>query len=186
MINLLPSDKKRQLQAAKTNTILLRYNIWLGGAVGVMILAFVSVYAILGIGQKAAEDNIAANQAKVASYAQVRQDGQKFSQNLAIAEKIFANQITYSDLIVQIAQTIPAGASLQNLTLSTASFGTGTQLIFNVNSPQTALAVKDTLAANTKLFSNVYLESITTQEGNNRYPYIATLSVVINKQAVQQ
>lgn len=186
MINLLPDTQKRELAAARNNSTLLAYDIWLLAAIVFVLLAFIGVYAMFGIGQKTAEDNIAANQAKVANYSSVRKQGEEFSQNLSIAKKIFASQINYSELLVKIAGSLPQGSSLQSLTLdSTTLGGKSTQFLVNVTSPDKAIEVKNSLAANTAIFSNVYVQSIVSQTGG-AYPYTATIAVTINQEAVKQ
>ena len=47
MINLLPPEEKRQLRAARTNTLLLRYNLSLVGAVVFLGLAIGVTYVYL-------------------------------------------------------------------------------------------------------------------------------------------
>lgn len=186
MINLLPPQDLSNLQAAKTNRLLLRYNILLLGAVGLIILALAFTYVVLGMGQNNAQATIDSNNQRVASYAKVRQQGAEFSKNLSTAKQIFASETNYTDLLVKIAQALPAGTSLQSLTLDEATIGKSTTIAANVASPQAALQLKDALAAKPKLFSNVYLLSITNGDTASKYPYTASLGVTINKGALGQ
>ena len=47
MINLLPPNQRKELAAARTNTLLLRYVILLGILIGIIIVEIGIVYVIL-------------------------------------------------------------------------------------------------------------------------------------------
>lgn len=186
MINLLPPKDLQNLQAAKTNRLLLQYNFLLLGVVGLFVVAFALVYAVLGISQQNAERTISENNQRVSAYAEVSKDATEFSKNLATARQIFANDTNYTDLLIKIAQTLPSGVILQSVTLDSTTLGKSTTLTASVKSPERALALKDALNQNKTLFSNAYLVSITSAgEGSGGYPYTATISVTFNKGPAQ-
>ena len=187
MINLLPPKQKRNLQAAKTNRILLRYNIGLVIATLCIIAGFGLIYTILRIGQGGAENTIADNNSRVANYNNIKQDAATFSKNLTTAKQIFASETNYTGLLIAIAQSLPSGTSLQSLSLDPSTLGKSTSLTANVTSPSKALALKDSLAKNSKVFSNVYLQSITKSEGaTGPYGYTAEVNVTIDQGALTQ
>ena len=181
MINLLAPDEKRALQAAKTNVLLLRYNIMLLGVVGIVVLVFGFVYVMLGINENSAKSVIASNNSKVASYASTRQEATAFANNLTTAKQIFAGEINYTGLLTSIANTMPAGTILQQFTIDPTTIGKPTTLTAQVKSTNDALALKDAFVANAKLFSNAYLVSITgNSSSTTAYPYLVVIGVTIN------
>ena len=185
MINRLPPEYQRDLRAARANTLLLRYNIALLAAVGFMLAAFVVTYLFLTIGKASAESTIETNRAKQTSYAETQQQATEFRNNLTTAKQIFANQINYSGLILDIARTLPRGTILQQISLDAAEFGKPTTLTAKTTSYNSALTLKDTLAKNTKIFSDVNIQSITADKSNRGYPFNVVVNLTINKGAAQ-
>ena len=183
MINLLPKADQKNLRAARANTLLLRYTIALLIASAFMIVAIVVTYFVLIIGRSSSENTIAENTAKQGDYAQVKQESTEFNNNLATAKQIFDGQINYSGLILDIARTVPRGIVLENLALDSTTFGQPTTLTARASSYDAALRLKDTFGANTKLFNDVSIQSITSDETTGRYPLSVTINLTINKDA---
>lgn len=180
MINLLATEEKHALQAAKTNVLLLRYNIALIGFLGLVVIAFVFVYVMLNVSENSAKGIIASNNAKVASYSTVRQQAKDFEANLSTAKKIFAGDINYTGLITSIANSMPPNTVLQQLSLSPSTLGKPSTLTAEVKSTQDALALKDAFTANPKLFTGPNLLSITKGASQSGYPYTVVMNVTIN------
>ena len=66
MINLMPSNDRRQLTAARTNTLLLRYVILMGVFAALLVMELVAVYFIVSIGRANNEQTIRENETKTA------------------------------------------------------------------------------------------------------------------------
>lgn len=184
MINLLPQEEKKQLVAARGNSLLVRYNILLVGVAVFLALAIGFVYIYLTNTQSVAEDTIAENNLKVASYSDVSQQASQFRSNLSTAKQILDREVTYSDTIIEIAQALPSGVVLNSLSLDADTFGTEKTITAQASSYQRALALKNSLQ-NSSLFSNVHFQSITTGSGDaesSDYPVSVTVSVIINNQ----
>ncbi|HEU0266401.1 MAG TPA: hypothetical protein VFQ70_02130 [Candidatus Saccharimonadaceae bacterium] len=189
MINLLPPDNQRNLLAARSNTLLVRYNVAMIAVVCFMVAAFGFVYFYLNMSKSSAERTIAANQQKEASYTQVSEQAAEFRTNLATAKRIFASQVDYSTLLTSIAAATPSGVILQSLSLDATTFGKPTTLIAYAKNTTDALALKDSYAAQTKLFSNVSIANISLASssgssgsqstGNPAYPVTVTLNLTI-------
>lgn len=182
MINLLPPNNKRDLNAARTNTLLIRYNIAMVVIVVFMIAVFVFVYFYFNISKSSSEDAITQNQLRQSSFTQVRTQAANFRGNLTVAQRIFANQVNYSELLTKIAAATPKGVIIQSLTLDAAMFGKPTTITAYAKSTAAALALKESYAAQTKLFSNVNISSIGSGGANNsnpNYPINVTLNLTI-------
>lgn len=185
MINLLPPDEKKQLSASRTNSLLLRYNIFLLGALAFLLLAIGVTYVFLTTTQTTAENTVVQNAEQVVSYANIQQQEQQFKDNLATAKEVLDKEVIYTKAILAIAQLLPSGIVLQNLSLDAQTFGTQTPLVVQAKSLAAAVSLKNSLEQS-PLFSNVHFLSINatpTTGGGSAYPVSVTLNVTINKAA---
>lgn len=186
MINLLPKEEKRQLQAARTNTLLIRYNIALLAAVIFLGAAMAVVYFYLGAAKATAEQTIKDNDVRARNYATVEAEAQTFRSNLSIAKQILGSEVTYSKVILAVSNLMPAGTVLETLTLDSATFGTPTVLAAQAKSYESALALKDAFQKS-PLFSDVHFQTITsgTTNPSSGYPFVVNLAVTFKKEAAK-
>ena len=182
MINLLPLTEKRQLRASRSNTLLLRYNIFLLGALAFMLLAIGVAYVFLTTTQASAEKTVLDNQKEVSGFAEVQAQEKQFKENLSTAKTILDKEVIYTRTILEISQLLPAGIVLQNLDLDAQTFGTQTTLAIKSKDIPTAVTLKTSLE-NSPLFSNVHFESIQTAKTDDGYPVTVNLNVTIDKNA---
>lgn len=183
MINLLPTEEKRQLRAARTNTLLIRYNILLIIIVAFSGLAVAVTYIYLSNTEQNAKSTLQDNEARVSQYSSVQSQATQFRQNLAVAKQILDNEVTYSSVILQIAQVIPSGVVLQSLDLDSQTFGSETTLTAQAKDYNSALALKDSFSKS-PLFSDVHFQSITDNGSQGPYPITVDLNVIIKKGVV--
>lgn len=189
MINLLPPEDKRQISAARSNTLLLRYNIFLLGAVAFLFLAVAGVYFYLHTTKVTAEQTIRDNESKVAGFSTVKNQAEQFKTNLSIAKKILDNEVTYTSVILKISHLLPSGVVLDSLNLDSATFGTATTLTARAKNYNDALALKSAFQ-DSDIFSDVHFQSISSgsssdSSGSSDYPVTVNLSVIIKKDAVK-
>jgi Tfp pilus assembly protein PilN len=187
MMNLLPREEKRQLQAARSNTLLLRYNIFLVGVIVFLGAGTGITYVFLNNTNTNAEAQISENQSKVSSYAAVQSQANEFRSNLTTAKQILDREVAYTKVILEISNALPAGIVLENLSLDSQTFGTETILVAHAKDYSRALALKDAFGKS-PLFSNVHFQSITSADGgsaNPGYPITINLGVTIKKDAAK-
>lgn len=185
MINLLPPDQLRELRAARANTLLLRYNIFLVGILVFVVLALIVVYFYLTTIQSAAETTKRDNDAKVTSYAHINTEATAFRSDLANAKSILDKEATYSKTVLMIASQLPSGVVLDTLNLDASTFGTPTVLALKARDQNAALAAKEAFQKS-PLFSDVHFTSLSTSKGSSdNYSVVANLSVVISKDAAK-
>lgn len=184
MINLLPPEEKRQLRAARTNTLLIRYNIFFLGAVAFMGLAVGVTYIYLSSTKAGAQQTIADNNAKVGQYAAVSAQAKEFKSNLATAKQILGGDISYTKVILDIARLVPSGVVLENLDLDSQTFGSPMTLVAHAKSYDRAIAFKSSFQ-NSPLFSDVHFQSITNSSTGGSYPVTVNLSVTVQKGAAK-
>lgn len=185
MINLLPPEEKRQLRAARSNTLLVRYNILLGAVVAFMGVAVAITYVYLNSTQQSAQVTINQNESKASQYDPIKAQAAQFRQHLATAKQILDNEVTYSKVILEIAQLIPSGVILQNLALDSQTFGTETTLVAQAKTYNDAISLKDSFSKSS-LFTNVHFQSITSagSQGGD-YPITVNLNITIQKEAIK-
>lgn len=180
MINLLPDDAKKEIRAARTNVSLLKYIFVLAAGVTFLSVVAGGIYFILLGTQTSAESVIKDNQSKTSSYSTAQAQAQALRASLASAKTILDKEVRYSKVITGIAALMPAGAVLDSLSLSPATFGTPTTLTIYARTTEDALAVKNNFQTSS-LFSNVTFVSISNASQAGSYPITATLSLTINK-----
>jgi Tfp pilus assembly protein PilN len=183
MINLLPPEEKRQLKAARTNTLLIRYNVFLLSAVVFLGIAVGITYVYLTNTKGSAELLISENKAKVSDYAVVESEAQQFRSNLTTAKQILDSEVTYTKVMLAIAALLPNGTVLDKLSLDAQTFGTPTALSAQAKSYDTALKLKEAFQ-NSPLFSDVNFQSIVSST-NSAYPLTVNLNVTIKKDAAK-
>ena len=188
MINLLPPEDKRQIRAARSNTLLLRYNILTLGAVIFLLVAVGVVYFYLINVRSSAEQTIQDNQTRVAGYGKVRSEADTFRANLSTAKQILDKEVAYSNVVLEISKLLPKGIILRELRLDSQTFGTPTTLSAQAKSYESAIALKDAFSAS-PLFSDVHFQSITSEgsdnSGGSSYSYSVTLGLTISKEAIK-
>jgi len=183
MINLLPPDHKRNIRAARANNLLIRYNFLLLGVLAFLLISIGVAYVFLSNAKASAEATIKENQAEAVEFASVEEQAQLFRQNLSTAKQILDREVNYTDVILTLAHTLPAGVVLTNLNLDAATFGTETTLAAKAKSYEQAIALKDALSQSS-LFSDVHFQSIVAGEGT-AYPVTINLLVTFKKEAAK-
>lgn len=193
MINLLSREHKQNLKAARVNVTLRRY-------VNLIILVAVLAGLIFGAGyfltmrdRAQATAAINDNKSQIAQYDSVKNEAEQFETNLKSAKVILGGQVTFSQLVVDIAQTLPEGAVLESLHIETQDIG-GKPITLSartVDSGITPLKLKSALE-DSPLFSDVSIISIkrdtttdkqTKQTSQSDYPVAVSLSVSLDKSA---
>lgn len=160
MINLLPTESQSLNRAAHLNLKLRTYIVILLGVLLVVVGIFGMGYFLTIQDRSIAEQQLQANQQETAAYQKVRNEAKSFSDNLKIAKSILSQETQYSDLITEIAQTLPSSAILSSLTLDATSTQKPLVISGRVKTKSDALVLKNTLEAS-PLFEGVNLASVT-------------------------
>lgn len=186
MINLLPSEEKRQLTAARTNALLMRYVILLPIVSLIILLEMGALFIIMSATQATNQQNIADNEAQAANYADVKREAADYENNLSTAKAILNLQIPYTKLLAAIAQQLPNGASLTQLDLDAATFAQPTTITMRVQSYDQAVEIKNNLQK-TKLdsklvFSDAKLDSISHKVDQDSDQFEAVYNVTYSKE----
>lgn len=184
MINLLPDEQKRDIRAGRANILLVRYNFLLLIAAGFLIVASIGVYTLLSMTKANSEATMTENAARVAEFNTVQKEAATFRTNLSTAKQILDKDVAYSQTIINIAQVMPPGTILSDLSLDVKTYGTPTTLSARAKTYDDAIRLKETLQLS-GLFTDVNFKSITeeTNEGGPpvQYPFDVILNVTFAK-----
>lgn len=186
MINLLPDNKKLEINAARTNIILVDYILILFLGVAFLCLISAIVYSTLMSTKESAENVIADNKAASSSYDSIRTEAASLRSELTYAKTLLDQEVLYTKVITNIAKVMPSGTVLGALSLGSTTFGAPTTLQVYAKTTEDALKLKSNFQQS-PFFSDVTFQSLTSSTQNNTagYPIAATLSVVINKSAAK-
>ncbi|HET7629972.1 MAG TPA: hypothetical protein VFK03_01220 [Candidatus Saccharimonadales bacterium] len=192
MINLLSTQHKKNLRSARINVVLNRYiNLIIFAAV-LAGLIFGSGYLLTMHERNQAEAGISDSKQQITQYDKVRTEAEQFETNLKSARVILGGQVTFSQLIVDIAKALPSGAVLESLHIETQDIG-GKPITLSARTTDsgiTPLRLKSALE-DSPLFSDVSIISIkrniTTgqqdKSSQSDYPVSVSLSVSLDKSA---
>ena len=182
MINLLPDDAKAEIRAARTNITLVGYLTAIGLAIAFLGLICSAVYLMLMNTQAAATAVVAENTSKTTAYSSIRSQADNLKASLASAKIILDKEVDYPKTITGIANAMPAGVVLDNLTLSPATFGVPITLQAYAKTSADAIRLKENFQRSA-LFSNVTFVTLTsdTKSAANGYPVSISMSLTLNK-----
>lgn len=183
MINLLAPDDRRQLTAARTNSLLLRYVILLGAFMVVLVAELGGAYLVLANANATDQATIDSNAQGTQSFAQTKSDLASFSADLTTAKYILDQQVPYTTIILRLAAALPADAVLDKVTIDPTTFGTSTILTVHTVSYPKAIDVKSSLQAS-GIFSDVSFQSI-SEHADGKYPYTASYNVTYSKELLK-
>ncbi len=176
MINLLPENTKKQLRAARTNTILVRYVITIIIAAVFLGLAIITSYYIMADSKKNVET---LSQTSLNS----NQTGTKSNPTIVItnAKNILANEISYSTILTNIINSLPSGVILE-APLSINKNNVSTPIILKAKAKSSDVeTLLKTNFQNNPIFLNYSLQSNTQNPTDANYPIIITFSLTLNK-----
>lgn len=184
MINLLPEENKRDIRAARTNVILLRYNFLTLAGLALLIAICAAFYLMLNISRSAAEAKKNEGLAVVAQYADTKKAADDYKNNLTTARTVLDKSVNYTSVIMSITKLLPTGVILESLSLGSSDFGKQITFDARTKSYEQAMKLKENFQGS-QLVSNVYFQSIIDENastsGNTDYPYTVSLNATLNK-----
>jgi len=181
MINLLPPNDRRQLAAARTNTLLVRYVVILPILIIAMLAEMGAVYFFMNSIQTNNQRIIAENETQAARYADVKKKGSEYKKNLLVAKSILDTQFPYTAVLTAIAQALPEGASIEQIAIDAQKLNTPSEIKMRVQSYQQAVDVKNILQK-IKVNSKLLFSDAKIQITNYGDYYEATYNVTFSKE----
>ena len=188
MINLLPETNKQEIQAARLNVILLRYNFLVLAALGLLASMCFLFYTVLQANQVNARAATDKNEAQTQTYQAVRTAATEYKSNLTIASQILDNGVSYSSYLISLTKLLPNGVILDGISLNSQTFGQQISLVTKATNYTTATKLKENFQTST-LFGNVHFETLVndavagqSQGISLKYPITATIRVLVKKE----
>ena len=86
MINLLSLEERKQLKAARANSIFMRYVVMSLVVVAVIIIELVGSYFMLMINQSNSRNTITNNQNQSSKFSSVKNKAETYRSNLSVAK----------------------------------------------------------------------------------------------------
>lgn len=185
MISLLPPLDRKELNAARANTLLIRYVFLVLALIGFLLLELIVVYAFLKTDQTSKEAEVRENEQKAIEYASVKKEATEFSTNLKMAAEIMKKQVPYVAILREFSNTMPANTVIERIEVSSATIGVPNKLNIKARSRDDVLAFKNAFN-NSKYFGDASIQQINEQEGRNgEYPVAADITVTFKKELLE-
>ena len=192
MINLLPSETKHEVRAARMNVILRNYCFMLLGAATLLGAAFAAGLWVTTNDKASAEADNSKSQAVANEYQATRTAAEAFAKQLTLAKSILASEVSLTQTVTDIAAIIPRGVVLNTLTLGgTSTANTPIDISGRATSNAAIIDLRNSLE-NSSIFESVSISNITITDSATlsqadplaqRYPYSITLKAQFSKKA---
>lgn len=185
MINLLPDSEKTEIQAARTNILLLRYIAMTILATVGLVVIMQSSSVIISNTRQSAETLIQTNDTEAGIYAETKQQVGELSSKLSSAQLVLDQEIQFSGILTGMAALMPAGTVINKIDLDVDTIQTpATVTVFGTSTD--ALLVLQAAFQTSPLFQNVEFQSIGDSDGSiPGYPVSVTMSVTFSKAGVE-
>lgn len=185
MINLLPSDKKAEIRAARTNTIIVRYiGILLAATLFSLGVLYVS-HSILEQTMQSAKSRLAAVNSQPSSLGQVDADAQALTQKLSESKHVLDQEVRYSKVLTKLGQAMPKNTILDAVEFTNETFmSTPTVVKVYAKSAADTTTLAQVLRSS-GVFSSITVQSTDATAGIDGYPVSVTLTGVFSKEGAQ-
>lgn len=184
MINLLPPDSARQLRAARHNSVLIRYVAGGGIVLGLIVVVYLSAFALLKTTEASNTSSSEVNQQKINEYSEVAATAKEYRDNLERARTILDAELSYTTALANIASGLPSDTVISSLALTPEGVGQPITLTVQAKSQAAALAVKEQLEKN-KIARDIRISSLSAQSSSGEgaapeeYPYSINLNLTL-------
>jgi len=178
MINLLPSETKKELKAAHFNVILLRYIAFLGVAIVFLVILSGASYWLLNSIKDSNNQLPGDQQSTKTIYESSKKQLDAIISNITIAKTIFDQEVSYSTIITSLAVVLPDGIVIDKLKIEDNDIGKPLTLKANAKNESLVSELRNNLAQSS-IFSNTSVQSATNNQ-NQDYPIAIVINLTIN------
>lgn len=179
MINLLPGNVKTNYRYGKRNVGLRR---WVAAVIIAFIgLGAIATYGLLTLQQQTThyDSQVADSQMALqkAHFSETQTQVKTISNNFKLVVKVLSNEVLFSELIKQIAATIPSNANLTGLNINKAQGAIDVTAIATDYTTATQVQINLADPAN-KIFSKADIVSVAcTSNANTNPQYPCTVNI---------
>lgn len=183
MINLLPEDSKKEIQAARVNVILLRYNLLMLSAFAALAATCLLFYVILFSAQSTAVSTNSTNTQEAQKYDDVQKKAEQYKQDLATAKAILDRGVNYTSFIIDLTKLLPSGVILGGINLSAGDIGKQVSFTSQAENYDKAIELKkrfeDSYYYTNIFFQNIANAGASEDPATKAYPITVTMSVLV-------
>ncbi|NCO10736.1 hypothetical protein GW746_00100 [Candidatus Saccharibacteria bacterium] len=185
MINLLPGERKKQLEAARINTLLVRYiGMTLVATLGVLAVMYGSSM-ILNDTKMSADSLIETNDTEAGIYGETKQKVSDLSAQLYGAKVVLDEEVRFSEILTGIGKLMPEGTVIGNVDLTVASISSPVTITAYAQTTEQILALQSAFRSS-PLVQTVSFQSVSADSGGiDNYPVSVTMTVTFNKEGGQ-
>lgn len=182
MINLLPREQQKEINAASANTLLLRYLILLIGATVFLLGALGVTYFSLASSARQADTTKEQNERTAVGYQETQTAANTLRSELSSAKSLFDEEIRYSKVLLHLSSLLPEGTSISEFSLDNESFSQPVTLSVRISGKEQAQLLEQNFKASPYV-TNASLGNI--QVGSSGSGYIADLVFTFTRSAAQ-
>ena len=181
MINLLSTENKSAIRAARTNVILARYMGIIAIAIVFLMAVLYVSYTVLQQTMDTAENRISANTTKAGVFSTTTQQINALSAQLNDASLLLEQGHSYSTILTNLGQMMPAGTIIESLEINETNLTNNepVEIVAYAKTEESAALIQQQLQT-TPIFTQVKMLGTNASTGINDYPVKVTLSVVFN------
>lgn len=185
MINLLPADKKAELRAARTNTIISRYAGIVLAAVMFCVGVLYFSYTLLAQTMQSTKNRTEATKSQASGLDGTNSEVQTLTAKLSESKQLLDQDVRYSKVLTKLGQAMPPNTILDSVSFTESSFS-GTPSTLRVYAK--SVADTNTLIQNlhaSQVLSQVTIQTTEPTGGIDGYPVTVTLSGMFTKAGAQ-
>ena len=187
MINLLPNETKKQLRAAHANVVLSRYLGILGIGGIFLLLACITSYIFLINNDPGSSNNTTSGQSGSQLYSTNKDLVALLQRKLPTVKSILSQQVSYSEVITEIAEALPSGMVLNELSVDNNMLGMPITLVISARSTDNIEKLKTNFSNTSSGVLYDFAVQSNNQSSNNTsgYPILLNCVVKIKKGIIQ-
>ncbi|MEO6109660.1 MAG: PilN domain-containing protein [Candidatus Saccharimonadales bacterium] len=182
----MPDEDKKQLRAARTNVLLVRYIVVVFFAALFLFFILAGSIFLLNQTKESSQKLIDANGTKASAFNQTKTQVDGLSSQLTETKGILNQEVLYSKVLTNFARQMPTGTILDKITLDSSSFS-GTPLTLKILAKTTddAVSLQNNFQSS-PFFQNVSFQTVTDGTGAAiGYPVSATITLTLTKAITQ-
>lgn len=187
MINLMPTEAKRQLRAARVNLILFRYSVVMVLTIIALGVVFAGSHFLLTISKDGSQALLDANQERALAYRDTQAQVTALGANLGDAKIQLDQESSYTNVLRNIAGLMPAGTTMQSLDINDAAINGSTPIEIQVYAVDgDAIVALRQNFQNSPFFTSVNVENISEDTGGvEGYPASGSMKLTLTKAVTQ-
>lgn len=184
MINLISPDHRKNILAAKSNTMLMGYIQILLLALLVIAATIAGSYYFLALQHDSAKKVAEVEQGSVKQLEPYQKKAENLATSMTAIAGVFDNDVSFLQLLQELGRNMPNGSALNGFTVSTDTTGGPLVVTAYINTEAQGVVLLENFRKS-KVVTGVTLRTVQKlEEPVGAYNYSATYEIVLNKEAI--